>query len=90
MPKFRTKPVEIEAILFTGNNMDEIRKEFNDSPGIVFNHYPDHSYDLILTTADSNRIPCSSGMWVMKDSKPDTFYPCNNDHFQMKYEEIKG
>lgn len=86
MPRFKTKPVEIEAILFTGDNVEEIWLAF----GVVGIYgptetNPDH---LILTTADGNKIPCSSGMWVMKDSKPDTFYPCNNDHFQMKYEAV--
>lgn len=90
MPKFITKPVIVQAIKFTGDNLDEIRKEFGDSPGIDTFIYSDESYCLMLTTADDIEVPCTVGMWVMKDSKPHRFYPCNNDHFQMKYEVAEG
>lgn len=89
MPKFVTKPIEIEAVWFNGSNLDEIRSEFGDTEGIVANYYPDESYNLTLTTADGHKIPCDPYMWVMKDSKPDTFYPCNDDHFQKKYLAIQ-
>lgn len=84
MAKFRTKPVEIEAIQWTGTNIQEIWDAFG-AAGIYGPTETNTDY-LILNTADDNQVACDIGSWVIPDNKPDTFYPCNNDHFQSKYE----
>lgn len=82
MAKYRTKPVEIEAIQWTGDNIDEIWETFgNAGIGVGINI-------LFLTTADGNLVHCEIGSWVIPDNRPETFYPCNDDYFQKKYEVI--
>ncbi|MFK0124913.1 hypothetical protein ACIQSP_16550 [Streptomyces nigra] len=86
MPKFRKKPVEIEAIQFTGDNVDEIWDAFG-AAGIYgpTEKNPDH---LILTTVHGDEAPARPGDWVIPDGKPGTFYPCKPDIFAATYEPV--
>lgn len=84
--RFRSKPIEIEAILFTGSNAEEIWNEFG-TEGIhrPFGNNPNY---LLLTTLHGDRVPCRPGYWVVREPVPNRFYPCDNEVIQRKYEQI--
>ena len=94
--KYRKKPIEIEAVQFTGDNEYEIAD---------FMHLPitalQMSVDAVLRTDEDYRenmhihIPTPEGTmtancgdWIIKGIKGE-FYPCKSDIFDETYEEVK-
>ena len=79
--KFRKKPVEIEAIQWTGDNIDEISK---------FMNYKLHDYDkfngLHIYTLEG-RYKASINDWIIKGIVGE-FYPCKPDIFENTYEKV--
>ena len=78
--RFRKKPVEIEAIQWTGGNADEIELFVGDS------------YETWLPTTEQieirtleGPITASRGDWVIKGVQGE-FYPCKPDIFAATYE----
>lgn len=86
MPKFRKKPIEIEAIQFTGDNVQEIWNAFG-AAGIYGPTEKNPDY-LILTTVHGDEAPARPGDWIISDGKPGTFYPCKPDIFAATYEPV--
>ena len=80
MKKYRKKPVVIEAVQFTGNNVDEILEFAKDS----FNN-PSTS-EIVIPTLEGNMM-VSIGDYVIKGVNGE-FYPCKLDIFDKTYEEI--
>lgn len=76
--RYKTKPVEIEAVQWTGNNLDEI-KEFCGDAASYWEY-------LMLSTLEGN-TRASVGDYIIKGLRGE-FYPCNYDAFHAKYEEI--
>lgn len=82
MPKFRKKPVEIEAIQWTGNNITEVvalggTREVN------------HSFEddaLEIETLEGT-MKASKGDWIIKGVKGE-LYPCKPDIFMKTYEPV--
>ncbi len=85
--KYRKKPIEVDAIQFTGHNVAEIWDAFGTA-GIYgpTEKNPDH---LILTTTHGDPAPARVGDWVVPDSRPDTFYPIKPDVFAATYEPVE-
>jgi len=81
MAKFVSKPVEIDAIQFTGDNYDEIVAAFGEE-GIL-----EVKPKLTLKTDDNTFITCEIGSWVVPGNKSKTFYPINDADFQAKYKD---
>lgn len=77
--RFQKKPVVIEAIQFTGNNVNDI-KEFTNYNASVCNG------ELNIYTLEGNMI-ASIGDWIIKGIKGE-FYPCKPDIFEQTYEEV--
>ena len=80
MKKYRKKPVVIEAVQFTGNNVDEILEFAKDS----FNN-PSTS-EIVIPTLEGNMM-VSIGDYVIKGVNGE-FYPCKSDIFDKTYEEV--
>lgn len=80
MKKYRKKPVIIEAVQFTGNNVDEILEFAKDS----FNN-PSTS-EIVIPTLEGNMI-ASIGDYIIKGVNGE-FYPCKPDIFDKTYEEV--
>jgi hypothetical protein len=88
MPKYRKKPVVIEAIKFTRDNFQEIR-DFTD--------YQAHSFTIerridgiaycIIPTLEGQHM-ATEGDFIIKGIKAE-FYPCKPDVFEQTYELIK-
>lgn len=92
--RFRTKPFEIEAVKFTGDNFAEVEFEFHDDPRLDF--YPvdederTDDPDVVAQVFDylhSTWVGVKVGQWIIKGQKGE-FYPCDPEIFEAKYEAI--
>jgi hypothetical protein len=83
MKKYRKKPVVIEAIQWTGDNVDEIKEVCE------FHSYisPEDENTLIIKTLEGN-MKCEKGSWIIKGVQGE-YYPCKDDIFKQTYEEVK-
>src|SRR6266446_1174748 len=80
MPKFRKKPVVIEAIQYTGENADEI----DAFVGKELHKLLMHPLVLVIPTLEGE-MNARHGDWVIKGVKGE-FYPCKPDIFTATYE----
>jgi hypothetical protein len=80
--KFRKKPVEIEAVQWTGKNADEIRR-FMDTDYLHFSDYERIEIDTL-----EGRIYAAVGDWVILGVKGE-LYPCKPDIFEMTYDKVE-
>ena len=83
--KYRTKPCEIEAIKWTGNNFEEIFK-FTNCRAYMEVMYSSVKEELIIVTLEGNMM-ASVGDFIIKGLKGE-FYPCKPDVFNKKYQEV--
>lgn len=97
MPRYRSKVVEIDAVLWTGHNIDEVMKfVFQDERWKEMSHNSEYvnpgiGHTPALGTLD---IPTLEGVmmanaedFIIRGLKGE-LYPCKPDVFQMKYEMI--
>jgi hypothetical protein len=78
--KYRKKPVVIEAIQWTNNNLDEVL-EFAYERSIVVNG------ELFLETLEG-RMKANVGDFLIKGIKGEV-YPCKPDIFEATYERVE-
>lgn len=83
--KYRKKPVIIEAIKWTGTNIQEMA-EFCNNDGHGMHEHPNGT-DLIIYTLEGEHT-ASLGDYIIKGVKGE-FYPCKPDIFEMTYEKVK-
>lgn len=81
MAKFRKKPVEIEAIQWTGINLNEIKSFIN-----VGKYYISTIGELVIPTLEGDHI-ANKGDFIIKGVKGE-FYPCKPDIFELTYDYI--
>ncbi len=81
--KARKKPVVVEAIVATVENMKEI-KEFTGDEGLIYDPLTDTYY--IRTLEGDMKI--SSGDYIIKGVAGE-FYPCKPDIFHETYELVE-
>lgn len=77
--KYRKKPVVIEAIQWTGENLDELRAFVPEE----FRHNKIHQPLGIVTL--EGPLTISTDDWIIKGVKGE-FYPCKPDIFALTYE----
>jgi len=90
MTRFRKRPVEIDAIQWTADNMEEMKKFLT---GAIYWFSPEmgksldkKNWTLCVITYEGTSV-CSVGDWVIKGVKGE-FYPCKPDIFTLTYEEV--
>ena len=76
--KFRKKPVVIDAVHWTGDNIREI---LDFCPEAYWNS----TRGLVIRTLESNEHQASVGDWVIKGVQGE-FYACKPDIFAATYE----
>lgn len=92
MTRFKSKPVEIEAIQFTGENELELL-DFTDGKFYVMNEQDRENCDDPEATATvfddlhSTWVLVYDGNWIIRGTKRE-YYPCNAEVFAEKYEEV--
>ena len=81
--KFRKRPVEIEAIRWTGENVKEV---------LDFMKWRNASHDgiegLVIHTLEG-RYYATPGDWIIRGVAGE-FYPCKPDIFDITYEKVTG
>lgn len=82
MPKYRKKPVVIEAVEWTGSNINEIMNFMNWR-----NAAHDDRSGLVIHTLEGNHN-ASVGDFVIKGVKGE-FYPCKPDIFAATYDVVE-
>jgi hypothetical protein len=88
MPKYRKKPVVIEAIKFDGHNTDEVEKfvgkrlHQQSTGGIAGRPI----WSVFIETLEGN-MKADAGDWIIKGVKGE-FYPCKPDIFEATYEAV--
>jgi hypothetical protein len=78
VPKFRKKPVVIEAVQFTGENADLVADFAYGAIGYV------NSQTAVIRTLEGD-MHAGRGDWIIKGVKGE-FYPCRADIFAATYE----
>lgn len=84
MTKYRKKPVVIEAIEWTGTNIDNIF-EFVSDPNIVESWSSDSDECIICTL--EGEMKATKGYFIIKGVNGE-FYPCKPDIFWKTYESV--
>ena len=80
--KYRKKPVIIEAVIWTGNNIDEVKElAKNAVENIIF-----VNNNLYIETLEG-RMNVSVGDYIIKGIKEE-FYPCKPNIFKETYETV--
>ena len=86
MPRFRKRPVEVEAVLWTGDNFEEISRWADWK---VISRWPDggrHGRQISILTLEG-AMEASVGDWIVRGVKGE-FYPCKPDIFALTYEHV--
>ena len=87
MPKFRKKPVVVEAMQFTDESKDQC---FNFVGG---NRYADFDDDgtptLRFNTIHGDEAVARFGDWLIKEPDGVRCYPCKPDIFEQTYEAVE-
>lgn len=82
MPKFRKKPVVIEAVQFIGQaSMSDIFLLVPDDRTIIWNN------DILIIKTLEGNMRANDGDWIIKGVKGEC-YPCKPDIFEATYEEV--
>ena len=82
MPKYVKKPVEIEAVQWTGDNLLEVLN-FCSS---CFSYERNGQQVLTISTLEGN-MNASHGDFIIKGVKGE-FYACKPDVFEMTYDKV--
>ena len=87
MAKFRKKPVTIEAVRWTGENLDEVFAFCNVSnpKQAILDLW--RGEILIMTLEGTMRA--ATGDWIIKGVKGE-YYPCKPDIFEETYEPVEA
>ena len=80
--KYRKRPVVIEAVQWTGMNLDKISEFVNSGLGRI-KLQPDGIYIITL----EGLMKCNEDDWIIKGIKGE-FYPCKPDIFEATYEKV--
>ena len=84
--KYRKKTVEIEAMQFTYNSLDEIKEFVDEDYYVGIESIPERPLELIIET-DEGTHHAKEGDWIIKGVN-DEFYPCGPDVFNKTYELV--
>lgn len=88
MTRYRKKPVEIEAVQWTGSNTGEVSHFMGTSPTF---ESPDGGVVCVrLTTVHGDPAWARPGDWIIPEPEAGRFYPCAPDVFAATYEEVTG
>lgn len=80
--KYVKKPIEIEAVQWTGDNIVEVKKFAEGHIGTY-----SHSSRIAVSTTEGRSF-AYPGDYIIKGING-KFYPCEPDIFEKTYEEIK-
>lgn len=83
--KYRKKPVVIDAVQWSGNNLNEILDFMKDKQP---NYYEDDEKKLLTIQTLEGNVIASVGDYIIKGVRGE-FYPCKLDIFKQTYEVVE-
>lgn len=86
MPRFRKKPIEVEAVKFTGRNDEEVLSFCDGAADDPLADRP----TIVIHTREGD-MTAEVGDWIIKEPRPTAdrrFYPCKPDIFEATYESV--
>ena len=83
--KYRKKPVEIDAIQWVSDNIEQVYEMLGDNLIINTDEDKDEVKHFINTL--EGKMEMSWGDYVIKGVKGE-FYPCKPDIFELTYEKV--
>lgn len=87
MAQYRKKPVVVEAVQWTGENLPELEQFMQSSKREYFVEYRAWKNTLHIRTLEGI-MAASPGDYIIKGVNGE-FYPCKPDIFAKTYEEVK-
>jgi len=89
--KFRKKPVIVDAIQFTGDNVLDVanfcQELLPEDPAMRSLFYFQDANRFVINTLEGD-MEVMPGAWVIKGIKGE-FYPCKPDIFEQTYEPVE-
>lgn len=86
MPKFRKKPVVIEAVQWLGDNIGQVGAFCKTGMTYTESFIDESIADLEIHTLEGV-MKADKGDWIIKGVKGE-FYPCKPDTFAATYEPV--
>lgn len=86
MARFKKKPLIIEAVQWTGDNINAIWDQFGAAG--IYGPTETNPDFLLLTTPDGFQTPCRINEWIVPNSKPDTFHAVDPKLMEAKYTRL--
>jgi len=85
--KYRKKPVEIQAVQFTGSNYAEVFAFVGHDAPVGVDEDGGTKW-VQLTTVHGDTAYARPGDWIIPEPQPGRFYPCNPDIFAASYDAV--
>jgi hypothetical protein len=85
MARYRKRPVEIDAVRWTGENMGEIAAMFSSDLKAI-SPLGRSGEQLVIRTLEG-AMTAQRGDWIIRGVKGEA-YPCKPDIFEATYEEV--
>lgn len=86
MPKYRKKPVVVEAVQFTGENLQEIAEFVSGS--VEQTRFYDIKLGALTIHTLEGDMRANPGDYIIKGIKGE-YYPCKPDIFEQTYEPVE-
>ena len=87
--KFRKKPVVVEAMQFTEENIKELLK-LNGIAEAIDPEEMESGPVLVMQTINDDFVYAEVGDWIIREFfTTDRFYPCKPDIFETTYERVE-
>ena len=83
--KYRKKPVEIEAVQWVSDNIEQVYEMLGDN--LIINTDKDKDEVKHFINTLEGKMEMSWGDYVIKGVKGE-FYPCKPDIFELTYEKV--
>lgn len=84
---FRKKPVEIQAMQWTGENIEALLQFVADDSMYFGMDQYDNITDLFISTLEGD-MKANVGDWIIRGLKGE-YYPCSNEIFIMSYDKVE-
>lgn len=83
MPMFRQRPTVIEAVQWTGDNLDEIHRAFDAD----LSYYRREGMRTLMIYTQYGTMTVLPDDWIIKNTQ-DEFHSCRPDIFPMIFEAV--
>lgn len=92
MPKFRKRPVEIDAIQWTGDNIDAVMGFMHPQEPVHVNSLSHMQFtnadELVGIQTLEGLMVAAKGDWIIRGVQGE-LYPCKPDIFAVTYEAVE-